>query len=135
MATGIVALFDDVALLADDTAMAARHAGAATAPILGDDVAVNAGAATGFSAKRELVVIWEIAKGAFWNKVWILPACPDDTKDLADRHKPVSVVESERPGVVDAAGGIQQCLFTGITTNLLRFEPEPGSIISPAVIR
>ena len=73
MATGIVALLDDVAMLADDTAMAARHAGAATAPILGDDVAVNAGAATGFSAKRELVVIYEIAKGAILNKFIILP--------------------------------------------------------------
>lgn len=73
MATGIVALLDDIAMLADDTAMAARQAGAATAPILGDDVAVNAGAATGFSAKRELVVIKEIAKGAIKNKFIILP--------------------------------------------------------------
>jgi predicted DNA repair protein MutK len=73
MATGLVALLDDVAMLADDTAMAARQAGAATAPILGDDVAVNAGAATGFSAKRELVVIKEIAKGAIKNKFIILP--------------------------------------------------------------
>lgn len=73
MATGLVALLDDVALLADDTALAARNAGVATAPILGDDVAVNAGAATGFSAKRELIVIYEIAKGALLNKVIILP--------------------------------------------------------------
>lgn len=73
MAAGIVSLLDDIAMLADDTAMAARHAGAATAPILGDDVAVNAGAATGFSAKRELIVISEIAKGAILNKFLILP--------------------------------------------------------------
>ncbi|MFC4892017.1 DUF808 family protein [Pseudofrancisella aestuarii] len=73
MATGIVALLDDIALLADDTATATRHVATATAPILGDDVAVNAGAATGFSAKRELIVIWAITKGALRNKLIILP--------------------------------------------------------------
>ena len=41
MASGIVAVLDDIAVLADDVALATRHAGASTAPILGDDVAVT----------------------------------------------------------------------------------------------
>jgi predicted DNA repair protein MutK len=73
MATGMVALLDDIAMLADDVAVASKHAGSSTAAILGDDVAVNASAATGFHQKRELKVIWEITKGAFKNKLIILP--------------------------------------------------------------
>jgi len=73
MSIGLIALLDDIALLADDTAVVVKNAGASTASILGDDVAVNASSATGFSAKRELVVIYEIAKGAVLNKFIILP--------------------------------------------------------------
>jgi len=73
MAIGLIALLDDIALLADDTTVVVKNVGASTASILGDDVAVNASSATGFPAKRELVVIYEIAKGAVLNKFIILP--------------------------------------------------------------
>ena len=73
MAAGILALFDDIAMLLDDAAMMSKVAAKKTAGLLGDDLAVNAEKATGFHASRELPVIWEISKGAFFNKVIILP--------------------------------------------------------------
>lgn len=73
MASGIFALFDDIAVLADDVALTVKVATKKTAGILGDDLAVNAQKATGFDQKRELRVIWEITKGSFINKAIILP--------------------------------------------------------------
>ena len=73
MAAGILALFDDIAMLLDDAAVMSKVAAKKTAGLLGDDLAVNAEKATGFHASRELPVIWEISKGAFLNKVIILP--------------------------------------------------------------
>lgn len=73
MASGIFALFDDIALLADDIALTAKVATKKTAAILGDDLAVNAEKATGFDQKRELKVIWAITKGSLVNKIIILP--------------------------------------------------------------
>lgn len=73
MATGIFALFDDIAMLADDVAVTAKIATKKTAAILGDDLAVNAQKATGFEQKRELKVIWAITKGSLVNKAIILP--------------------------------------------------------------
>lgn len=73
MATGILAILDDVAMLLDDTATMGKVAAEKTAGLLGDDLAVNAEKATGFHASRELPVIWAITKGSFLNKVIILP--------------------------------------------------------------
>jgi predicted DNA repair protein MutK len=69
MASGIFMIFDDIAMLMDDMALATKK----TAGILGDDLAVNADKASGFSASRELPVLWEITKGSFLNKLIILP--------------------------------------------------------------
>jgi predicted DNA repair protein MutK len=73
MASGIFALLDDIALLADDVAVASKVATTKTAGILGDDLAVNAQKATGFEQHRELKVIWAITKGSLVNKAIILP--------------------------------------------------------------
>jgi predicted DNA repair protein MutK len=73
MAAGIFALLDDIAMLADDVAVATKIATQKTTAILGDDLAVNAQKATGFEQSRELAVIWAITKGSFRNKVIILP--------------------------------------------------------------
>ena len=73
MASGFFAILDDVAILLDDAAVMSKVAAKKTAGILGDDLAVNAEKATGFSASRELPVIWEITKGSFINKLIILP--------------------------------------------------------------
>lgn len=73
MASGIFLLLDDIAMLADDVAVASKVATKKTAAILGDDLAVNAQKATGFEQSRELAVIWAITKGSLKNKVIILP--------------------------------------------------------------
>jgi uncharacterized protein len=73
MASGIFAIFDDVAALMDDVAVASKIATQKTAGILGDDLAVNAEKATGFLATRELPVLWAITKGSFLNKLIIVP--------------------------------------------------------------
>ena len=73
MASGIFLLLDDIAMLADDVAVASKVATQKTAAILGDDLAVNAQKATGFAQSRELAVIWAITKGSLKNKVIILP--------------------------------------------------------------
>mgnify|MGYP001021373578 CR=1 FL=1 len=63
MATAIFAVLDDIAVLLDDTAVLTKIAAKKTAGLLGDDLAVNAEKATGFSASRELHVLWAITKG------------------------------------------------------------------------
>lgn len=73
MAAGVLALFDDIALLMDDVSTMTQVATKKTAGILGDDLAVNAEKASGFASSRELPVLWAITKGSFLNKVIILP--------------------------------------------------------------
>lgn len=73
MASGFFALLDDIATLMDDVASMSKIATKKTAGILGDDLAVNAEKAVGFSASRELPVLWSITKGSFLNKLIILP--------------------------------------------------------------
>lgn len=73
MASGIFLVLDDIAVLLDDTAAMSKVAAKKTAAILGDDLAVNAEKATGFTASRELPVIWAITQGSLINKMIILP--------------------------------------------------------------
>ena len=73
MAIGILALFDDIAVLMDDVVVMSKVATKKTAGILGDDLAVNAEKASGFTASRELPILWIITKGSFINKLIILP--------------------------------------------------------------
>ena len=73
MSIGFFAVFDDIAMLLDDAAAMSKVATKKTVAILGDDLAVNAQKASGFSASRELPVLWAITKGSFRNKLIILP--------------------------------------------------------------
>ena len=73
MTGGIFAVLDDIAMLLDDAAMISKVAIKKTAPILGDDLAVNAEKAAGFNASREIPVLWMITKGSLKNKLIILP--------------------------------------------------------------
>jgi predicted DNA repair protein MutK len=73
MASGFFALFDDIATLMDDVAVMGKVATKKTAGVLGDDLAVNADKAAGFSPSRELPVLWAISKGSLLNKLIILP--------------------------------------------------------------
>ncbi|NPA57914.1 MAG: DUF808 domain-containing protein [Aquificae bacterium] len=74
MATGLLALLDDVALIMDDLASAAKVATKKTSAILADDLAVNAQKASGYASEREIPVILKITKGSFINKLIILPS-------------------------------------------------------------
>ncbi|WP_407429795.1 DUF808 domain-containing protein [Arcticibacter sp.] len=73
MASGFFAIFDDIAALMDDVAVATKVATHKTAGILGDDLAVNAEKATGFLSSREIPVLWAITKGSLRNKLIIVP--------------------------------------------------------------
>lgn len=79
MAGGIFAFLDDIAALArvaaaslDDVAVGAAKAGMKSAGVIIDDAAVTPQYVQGISAKRELPVVWRIAKGSFFNKFVIV---------------------------------------------------------------
>lgn len=80
--SGLIALLDDVAAIAkvaaasvDDVIGQAAKAGAKAAGAVIDDAAVTPKYVTGFSADRELPIVWRIAKGSFKNKLlFLLPA-------------------------------------------------------------
>ncbi len=79
MAGGLLALLDDVAAIAkvaaasiDDVAAGAAKASAKAAGAVIDDAAVTPKYVQGFEAKRELPIIWKIAKGSIKNKLLIL---------------------------------------------------------------
>lgn len=82
MATGLIALLDDVAAIArvaaatlDDTAGLAAKASAKAAGVVIDDAAVTPRYVTGFAAARELPIVGRIALGSLRNKlVYLLPA-------------------------------------------------------------
>jgi predicted DNA repair protein MutK len=79
MPGGLVALLDDVSIIArataasvDDIAAAAGRAGSKTAGVVIDDAAVTPSYVTGLSPARELPIIWNITKGSLKNKLLIL---------------------------------------------------------------
>ncbi len=79
MPGGLVALLDDVAVIArvaaasvDDIGVAASRAGAKAAGVVIDDAAVTPSYVTGLSPARELPIIWQITKGSLKNKLLIL---------------------------------------------------------------
>ena len=80
--SGLLALLDDVAGIAkvaassvDDVITQAAKAGTKAAGAVIDDAAVTPKYVQGFSADRELPIIWRIAKGSLRNKlVFLLPA-------------------------------------------------------------
>jgi uncharacterized protein len=74
MSSRFFALFDDIALLLDDVAVLTKAAAKKNVGILGDDLALNAEQVAGVKADRELPVVWAVAKGAFVNKLILVPA-------------------------------------------------------------
>lgn len=71
--TGLLMLLDDITTIMDDVAAMTKLAGRKTAGVLGDDVALNAEQVSGVAAKRELPVVWAVAKGSFLNKLILVP--------------------------------------------------------------
>jgi uncharacterized protein len=75
MAAGsLLALLDDIVTILDDVSALTKVAAKKTAGVLGDDLALNAEQVSGVSAKRELPVVWAVAKGSFINKLILVPA-------------------------------------------------------------
>lgn len=72
-AASLLALLDDIASVLDDVALLTKAAGKKTAGVLGDDIALNAQQVSGVVAKRELPVVWAVAKGSFRNKLILVP--------------------------------------------------------------
>jgi uncharacterized protein len=81
MASGLVALLDDVAAIAklaaasvDDITAAAGKAGSKAVGVVVDDTAVTPGYAMGFTPARELPIVFKIALGSLRNKfLFLLP--------------------------------------------------------------
>ena len=67
------ALFDDIATILDDVSVMTKVAAKKTAGVLGDDLALNAQQVSGVPVKRELPVVWAVAKGSFINKLILVP--------------------------------------------------------------
>ena len=67
-------LLDDIASILDDVALMTKKAASKTAGVLGDDLALNAQQVSGVVSKRELPVVWSVAKGSFINKLILVPA-------------------------------------------------------------
>ncbi len=79
MATGLIALLDDIVAISklaaaslDDVAAQAAKAGSKAAGIVIDDAAVTPRYVVGFAADRELPIIRKIAFGSLKNKILIL---------------------------------------------------------------
>ncbi|MCJ7859214.1 DUF808 domain-containing protein [Corynebacterium kalidii] len=79
MAGGLIALLDDVALIARKAAVSSRdvaQAAAATstkaAAVVVDDAAVTPSFVQGVSPARELPIIWRITKGSLVNKIIVI---------------------------------------------------------------
>jgi predicted DNA repair protein MutK len=79
MPSGLIALLDDVSMIAklaaasaDDIAGATAKAGTKAAGVVIDDTAVTPRYVTGLTPERELPIIWKIAKGSFKNKLLFL---------------------------------------------------------------
>lgn len=74
MAAGsLLTLLDDIATILDDVSILTKKAAAKTAGVLGDDLALNAQQVSGVVSKRELPVVWAVAKGSFINKLILVP--------------------------------------------------------------
>jgi predicted DNA repair protein MutK len=74
MAAGsLLTLLDDIATILDDVSILTKKAAAKTAGVLGDDLALNAQQVSGVVTKRELPVVWAVAKGSFINKLILVP--------------------------------------------------------------
>ncbi len=111
MPSGLIALLDDVAMIAklasasvDDIAAATAKAGTKAAGVVIDDTAVTPRYVTGLTPERELPIIWKIALGSLRNKLLFLlpgsgrtvglPALADHA-DPDDRRR-LSGVRSDR---------------------------------------
>ncbi|MGO1297954.1 MAG: DUF808 domain-containing protein [Vibrio sp.] len=69
----LLTLLDDISTVLDDVSVMSKVAAKKTTGLLGDDLALNAEQVSGVEAKRELPVVWGVAKGSFRNKCILVP--------------------------------------------------------------
>ena len=74
MASSLLALLDDIATVLDDVAVMTKVATKKTAGVIGDDLALSAQQVAGLDPRRELPVVWAVAKGSMLNKAILVPA-------------------------------------------------------------
>ena len=98
----LLALIDDVVSVLDDVAAMSKLAAKKTAGVLGDDLALTARQVFGLAAKRELPVVFSVAKGSLLNKAALVPGAL-----LISRFAPWLI----RPLLM--AGGAWLCLEGG----------------------
>jgi uncharacterized protein len=68
VASSLLTLLDDIATVLDDVAVMTKIATKKTVGVLGDDLALNAHQVAGVGPRRELPVVWAVAKGSMLNK-------------------------------------------------------------------
>ncbi len=129
MASGIFAILDDIAVLLDDAAVMSKVAAKKTAGVLGDDLAVGAEKASGFSASRELPVLWAITKGSFLNKLIILPIA-----FLLSAFAPWLIVPILLIGGVYLAFEGAEKIYEYLSKSKTDEKPAAESISDPAVL-
>jgi hypothetical protein len=129
MATGLIALLDDVAAIAkvaaaslDDVAAQSLKAGSKAAGVVIDDAAVTPRYVVGFTAERELHIIWRIALGSLRNKlVFLLPAALLLSAFLPWLITPLLMI-----------GGLYLC-YEGAEKLIHLFGPDDGHRVAEAV--
>ncbi len=72
--TGFFAILDDITALLDDIASMTKVAAGKTSAIVGDDLALNAKQLVHIEARRELSVVFAVARGSLKNKLILIPA-------------------------------------------------------------
>ena len=73
MATGLLALLDDITSILDDVSAMTKIAAGKTAGVLGDDLALNVQQMAEVRAARELPVVWAVAEDFALNKAILVP--------------------------------------------------------------
>ena len=73
VASSLLTLLDDIATVLDDVAVMTKIAARKTAGVLGDDFALNVQQVGGVDPRRELPVVWAVAKGSMLNKAILVP--------------------------------------------------------------
>lgn len=118
MATGLLALLDDIAALMDDTAAMTKIAAQKTAGIVGDDLAVNTEALLGINPRREIAIVAKVARGSLVNKAILIPAALG--------------ISAVAPGVIPyalMAGGLFLCYEA---VHKVFYRPDPAQTASLA---
>jgi uncharacterized protein len=72
--SSLLTLLDDIATVLDDVAVMTKIATKKAAGVLGDDLALGAQQVAGVDPRRELPVVWAVAKGSMLNKAILVPA-------------------------------------------------------------